>query len=282
LLRFKWAIPNAIVPKGQQDAVLLAGIGSEEAYSGQNNPFYIVGIVHEMPDAVDHPIAARLLPRPHEMMLLDVPWFPKGLLPGVVGTGHAESLHVACGELRSQVPSHRPYRVEKFGLAEKIGRRILFRLINKNAWKRGVHHGGLPLDYRAADFLLHLKQEALLLIYLRNRQIRLRRHLGATYLTPNDLISSVYGPHRRFQAVADSLLVAEATKFVPPNGHILRGLDPKADLVAPDLHDGHFDATADHDGFIFMTAEYEHDCLPDKMGGRAVSTTTIWNSGNRA
>jgi len=53
-------------------------------------------------------------------------------------------------------------------------------------------------------------------------------------------------------------LLAKATKFVPPNGDILGGLNPKSDLVAPDLHDGHFDATADHDGFVFMAAEYEH------------------------
>jgi hypothetical protein len=112
----------------------------------------IAGIIHEIPNAVDQPIAARLLPRPYRMMLLDVSWFPKGLFPSVVGAGHVDSLNVACSELRSQVPCQRHHGTEKIRLAEKMGRRILFRLIKKNAWKRGVHHGGLPLDYHAADF----------------------------------------------------------------------------------------------------------------------------------
>jgi len=137
----------------------------------------IVGIVHEIPNAVDSSIIARLLPDfdrridDNAPILSQVPQFPKGLLPGVIGTGYGDILHIVCGELRSQFPSQRLYGMEKIGLAEKMGRRILFRLIKKNAWKRGVHHGGLPLDYRAADLLLHPKQEALLLIYLRDRQI---------------------------------------------------------------------------------------------------------------
>jgi hypothetical protein len=86
----------------------------------------IVGIVHEIPNTADYPIAATLLPRLHgktagyDIMLLDLPRFPEGLFPGVVGTGHEDSLHVACGEPRSQVSSHRPYRVEKIGLAEEV------------------------------------------------------------------------------------------------------------------------------------------------------------------
>src|SRR5208283_5396369 len=56
--------------------------------------------------------------------------------------------------------------------------------------------------------------------------------------------------------------LSRGDKFLPPNGHILGGLDPQADLVAPDLHDSHFDAAADHDGFFFMAADYEHDCPP--------------------
>ncbi|MGO9114413.1 MAG: hypothetical protein ACLP9L_34790 [Thermoguttaceae bacterium] len=91
-----------------------------------------VGIVHEVSYAVDQPITARLLPCLYGRlagytMLLDAPWFPKGLLPGVIGAGREESLHVACGEFRSQVPSQRLYCVEKIGLAEEVVRQILFR-----------------------------------------------------------------------------------------------------------------------------------------------------------
>jgi len=172
LLQFKWAILNAIVPRRQLNVPLLIGIESKEAHSRQNNPLTIVRIVHEIPNAVNDSIAARLLPRLHRMMLLDIPWLPKSLLPGVVGTDHEYSLQVACDELRSQIPSHYLYRVEKIGLAEEIEGRILFRLIKKNACGRDVHRAGLPLDYRAADLLLlRRKQEALLLIYLRDRQI---------------------------------------------------------------------------------------------------------------
>jgi hypothetical protein len=78
-------------------------------------------------------------------------------------------------------------------------------------------------------------------------------------------------------------LGGRGNKFLPPNGHILGGLDPKADFVAPDLHDGHFDATVDQDGFVFMAAEYQHDRPPCKSSimfpnnGRACSPAEKFN-----
>src|SRR5208283_1862814 len=58
--------------------------------------------------------------------------------------------------------------MEKIGLAEQIVGWILFRLIKKNAWERGVHRTGLRWvfglpnqDLRAADDLFHIEQRTL-------------------------------------------------------------------------------------------------------------------------
>ena len=81
--------------------IMMHPFESKETNSRQNNPLSIAGIVHEMPNAMDHAIAARLLPRLYgrvagfNMMLLNIEWFPKGLFPGVEGTGQEEILQVA-------------------------------------------------------------------------------------------------------------------------------------------------------------------------------------------
>jgi hypothetical protein len=91
-----------------------------------------MGIVHDMPNAVDDPITARLLPNCDGRMgddapiFLDVLWFPEGLFPGVIRTDHEEGHHVPKPRL-TRLPVQHPYGIEKIGHAEEIVRRILFR-----------------------------------------------------------------------------------------------------------------------------------------------------------
>lgn len=141
---------------------------SEQADARQNHPLPLLGVVDEVPDAVDGSIAARLLPRlngkmaGHNMVRLDVPQFAEGLLPRVTGTGYEDRLHVVgagSGKPRlAQISSHGLYGMEKIGLAPKAARRIVFRRCRQKAGmeftakrtrcrgiERVVHRAGLPL-----------------------------------------------------------------------------------------------------------------------------------------
>jgi hypothetical protein len=145
----------------------------------------VIGIVHDMPNAVDDPITARLLPNfdgrmgDNAPIFLDVPWFPEGLFPSVAGTDHEDGRHVPKPRL-TRLPAHHPYGMEKIGHAEEIVRRILFRrrrhesgmrFTTKNARGRvdgrGGHRAGPPLGFGLKTsvpptFLLHLGGRTLL------------------------------------------------------------------------------------------------------------------------
>ena len=170
--------------------LLRTGMESEEAYARQNNALTILGIVHEIPNAMNGPIAARLLPNfdgrngDTSPIFLDVLWFPENLLPGAVVTGQGHGLHVLNVRPCSKPIIQILHGMEKIGLAEEIVRRILCRrrrresvvqhsechgIMNNARGRvdgRGVHRAGLSLvlglsptqELRAADFLLHLKE----------------------------------------------------------------------------------------------------------------------------
>lgn len=122
-----------------------------------------MGIAHDMPNAVDDPITARLLPNFHGRIgdnapiFLDVAWLSEGLFPGVTGTGHEDGQHVPKPRL-TRLPAQHLYGLEKIGHAEEIVRRILYRrrghqtgmqFTTKNArgrvHGRDAHRAGLPL-----------------------------------------------------------------------------------------------------------------------------------------
>jgi hypothetical protein len=122
-----------------------------------------MGIVHDMPNAVDDPFTASLLPNVHGRIrdnaptFLDVPWLSKSLFPGIIRTDHEDGQHVPKHRL-TRLPAQHLYGKEKIGHAEEIVRRILFhrrgyesgmQFTTKNARGRvdgrDVHRVGLPL-----------------------------------------------------------------------------------------------------------------------------------------
>jgi hypothetical protein len=82
--------------------------------------------------------------------------------------------------------------------------------------------------------------------------------LGNLFRRSLDLFRAVCGPFSKYDQFS---LRGRHDSFLSPNGEFLRGLDPKANLITSDLHDGHFDLAVDHDGFILMAAQNKHVVL---------------------
>jgi hypothetical protein len=144
-----------------------------------------------MPNAVDDPITARLLPNfdgrigDNAPIFVDVLWLSEGLFPGVTGTGHEDGQRVPKPRL-TRLPAQHLYGIEKIGVAEEIVRQILFRRRGHESGMlftttrgrvdgRGVHRAGLPLVFGLKTsvpptFLLHLEGRALLPILSNPRQ----------------------------------------------------------------------------------------------------------------